>query len=192
MSSQYHGSYGGGGGSSSRSTPDQKGKGADNSIIFDGLLPRIETRGQRGPSSKKKDRKKDSKSSHQSVTTRTSSDAAAAGTKTYKPPRGDKNNPTDKVIVDESEAEEAGTRPKVDQDDDPANYTDDSGVDHNDDVADRHYPDLAECETNTSLQHVVIGSDQATSRKAEGAGFDGGNELDARQPADSSRQDADT
>ncbi|WYZ46557.1 hypothetical protein EsH8_IX_000782 [Colletotrichum jinshuiense] len=53
------------GSSSSKGTsPDDKGKGHDQSAIFDGLLPRIETRGQSKNSSKKSsDKKKEGKSS---------------------------------------------------------------------------------------------------------------------------------
>ncbi|KAJ0298535.1 hypothetical protein COL516b_009923 [Colletotrichum fioriniae] len=55
------------GGTSSKGTsPDDKGKGYDQYAIFDGLLPRIETRGQSKNSSKKSSgKKKESKGSSQ-------------------------------------------------------------------------------------------------------------------------------
>ncbi|GKT66769.1 hypothetical protein ColTof4_04262 [Colletotrichum tofieldiae] len=55
------------GGSSSKGTsPDDKSKAYDQSAIFDGLLPRIESRGQSKHSSKKSSgKKKESKSSSQ-------------------------------------------------------------------------------------------------------------------------------
>jgi hypothetical protein len=46
--------YGSQGGSSSRSNPDNRGKGSADQEILDGLLPRIETRGQSSRSRHKK------------------------------------------------------------------------------------------------------------------------------------------
>ncbi|UQC84447.1 uncharacterized protein CLUP02_09944 [Colletotrichum lupini] len=58
-----------GGGSSKGTSPDDKGKGYDQYAIFDGLLPRIETRGQSKNSSKKSSgKKKESKGSIEEVT----------------------------------------------------------------------------------------------------------------------------
>nr|XP_036582763.1 uncharacterized protein CTRU02_07316 [Colletotrichum truncatum]KAF6791554.1 hypothetical protein CTRU02_07316 [Colletotrichum truncatum] len=57
-----HNSYGSG---SKGTSPDDKGKGYDQTAIFDGLLPRIETRGQsKGSSKKSSGKKKESKGSH--------------------------------------------------------------------------------------------------------------------------------
>ncbi|KAF9870766.1 hypothetical protein CkaCkLH20_11665 [Colletotrichum karsti] len=51
--------------SSKGTSPDQKGKGYDSTVLFDGLLPRIETRGQcKGPYDKSSSKKKEGKSSH--------------------------------------------------------------------------------------------------------------------------------
>ncbi|EXF84259.1 hypothetical protein CFIO01_09894 [Colletotrichum fioriniae PJ7] len=70
------------GGTSSKGTsPDDKGKGYDQYAIFDGLLPRIETRGQSKNSSKKSSgKKKESKgSSQQYVSTADNQPAGADG-----------------------------------------------------------------------------------------------------------------
>ncbi|KAF6826863.1 hypothetical protein CPLU01_09435 [Colletotrichum plurivorum] len=63
-----HHSYGG---SSSKATsPDDKIKGYEQSAVFDGLFPRIETRGQsKGSSKKSSGKKKEGKSSHQYAST---------------------------------------------------------------------------------------------------------------------------
>ncbi|KAK1593961.1 uncharacterized protein LY79DRAFT_165103 [Colletotrichum navitas] len=59
-------SYGGGGSSSKGTSPDDGSKSYDQPVIFDGLLPRIETRGQSKHASKKKSgKKKEDKSSSQ-------------------------------------------------------------------------------------------------------------------------------
>ncbi|OLN89784.1 hypothetical protein CCHL11_09501 [Colletotrichum chlorophyti] len=53
------------GGSSKGTSPDSKGKGYDQTAMFDGLLPRIDTRGQSKSSSKKSSgKKKEDKSSN--------------------------------------------------------------------------------------------------------------------------------
>ncbi|KAK1992278.1 hypothetical protein LX36DRAFT_662573 [Colletotrichum falcatum] len=68
-------SYGGGGGYSSKGTsPDDGSKGHDQPVIFDGLLPRIETRGQSKHASKKSSgKKKESKGSSQQYVSSTDS-----------------------------------------------------------------------------------------------------------------------
>ncbi|GJC88705.1 hypothetical protein ColLi_11543 [Colletotrichum liriopes] len=68
------------GGSSSKGTsPDDKSKAYDQSAIFDGLLPRIESRGQSKHSSKKSSgKKKESKSSSQQYVSSTNSQTAGA------------------------------------------------------------------------------------------------------------------
>ncbi|KAK0373170.1 hypothetical protein CLIM01_09483 [Colletotrichum limetticola] len=70
-----------GGGGSKGTSPDDKGKGYDQYAIFDGLLPRIETRGQSKNSSKKSSgKKKESKgSSQQYVSTADNQPAGADG-----------------------------------------------------------------------------------------------------------------
>ncbi|KZL71775.1 hypothetical protein CI238_02468 [Colletotrichum incanum] len=68
------------GGSSSKDTsPYDKSKAYDQSAIFDGLLPRIETRGQSKHSSKNSSgKKKESKSSSQQYVCSTNSQATGA------------------------------------------------------------------------------------------------------------------
>jgi len=83
--------YGSQGGSSHRGTPNDRGKGSADQEILDGLLPRIETRGQssRHRPKKSKDGKKKSGSSHKSVppfrSSGHASSSASAGPSTSAP-----------------------------------------------------------------------------------------------------------
>ncbi|GJD03711.1 hypothetical protein ColKHC_12536 [Colletotrichum higginsianum] len=83
----------GGGGSSKGTSPDDKNNAYDQYAIFDGLLPRIETRGQSKHSSKKSSgKKKEVKSSGQQYVPPTDSQDAGTDTGAGAGADGSKNS----------------------------------------------------------------------------------------------------